>query len=112
MISVAIGGGFGALSRYLIGMFISKHNKTFFPLGTFFINILGSFLLGYLANSNMQEPLWLFWGVGFMGAFTTFSTFGYESILLIEMKEYKGAALYVSLSTVICILFAWLGYVL
>ena len=114
MIFVILGGGFGAITRYALGNFVSSKNNTPFPLGTFLINISGSFLLGLInhlfLNHSINQSLWLFFGVGFLGAYTTFSTFGYETITLLIQKKINIAVYYVILSAVLGILFAEIGF--
>ena len=112
-ILVGVGGIFGAVLRYLIGKWISDFSKTSFPLGTWFINLTGSFLLGLISFYTMQQIIaqwvWLLFGVGFLGAYTTFSTFGYETMQLIEKKQWRIAILYAISSITFGVLFAWLG---
>lgn len=106
IISVAIGGAFGAVARYLIN--ISPLQKLFqrSPFPTFFINILGSFLIGVLLilltdKFAVGENLRLALIVGFLGAFTTFSTFEAEIWVLIEENQFLTAFLYLFLSVVV-----------
>lgn len=114
MIFVIIAGGFGAITRYALGNFISNKSKTSLPLGTFLINVSGSFLLGLInqlfLNHIINQSMWLLFGVGFLGAYTTFSTFGYETINLLIQKKIKTAIFYVVLSTALGILFAEIGF--
>ncbi len=102
ILSVAVGGAIGALARYGLNLLFAK---TFapFPFATFFINITGSFLIGFLliffqdkfpANENLR----LLIIVGFLGAYTTFSTFEFETFELLQAKQSLLAILYVSLS--------------
>lgn len=103
---IALGGAFGALSRYGLGVWISNKWNQGFPLHTFLINISGAFLLGFLNILFIERltlsPLWrLGIGVGFLGAFTTFSTFGFEVITLLEGGSYFTAGLYTLLSVVV-----------
>ena len=103
---IALGGAFGALSRYGLGVWISNKWNQGFPLHTFLINISGAFLLGFLNILFIERltisPLWrLGIGVGFLGAFTTFSTFGFEVISLLEGGSYFTAGLYTLLSIVV-----------
>ncbi|HHY73358.1 MAG TPA: fluoride efflux transporter CrcB [Bacillus bacterium] len=115
---VGLGGALGAVARFLLGKFINgRSNGLFgFPLATLVINISGSFLLGVIVNLHMQgqmdEWLWLFLGVGFCGAYTTFSTFGYETIMLIEAKKTNLALLYVTSSIVVGVIAAAIGFII
>lgn len=104
--SVAIGGAFGAVARYLIN--ISPLAGVFekFPLPTFLINISGSFLIGFLmivfadkfvANENLRMAVI----VGFLGAFTTFSTFEVEIFGLMREKQLVMAFVYMALSVLV-----------
>ena len=103
---VALGGSLGALSRYGLGYWISSKWNQGFPLHTFVINITGAFLLGFLNILFIEKltisPLWrLGIGVGFLGAYTTFSTFGYEFIMLLEGGSLVTAGLYTLLTVII-----------
>ncbi|MBP0723763.1 fluoride efflux transporter CrcB [Bacillus sp. RG28] len=114
MIFVILGGGFGAITRYALGNLISRKNNTPLPLGTFLINVSGSFLLGMInrlfLSHSINQSLWLLFGVGFLGAYTTFSTFGYETINLLIQKKIMTAVIYVLLSAAFGILFAEVGF--
>ncbi|AHF06233.1 camphor resistance protein CrcB [Desulfitobacterium metallireducens DSM 15288] len=103
---IALGGALGALTRYELGLWISNKWNQGFPLHTFLINITGAFLLGFLNILFLERmtisPLWrLGIGVGFLGAYTTFSTFGFEVITLLEGGSYITAATYTLLSILI-----------
>lgn len=103
---IALGGALGALSRYGLGFWISSRWSQGFPLGTFIINITGAFLLGFLnilfIDKLTISPLWrLGIGIGFLGSYTTFSTFGYEVIMLLERGSLITAGLYTLLSVII-----------
>lgn len=103
---IALGGALGALSRYGLGVWISNKWNQGFPLHTFLINVSGAFLLGFLNILFIERltvsPLWrLGIGIGFLGAFTTFSTFGFEVISLLEGGSYFTAGLYTLLSIVV-----------
>ncbi|AET66136.1 crcB protein [Desulfosporosinus orientis DSM 765] len=103
---ITVGGALGALSRYGLGLWISNKWNQEFPLHTFIINITGAFLLGFLHILFIERlnvsPLWrLGIGVGFLGAFTTFSTFGVEAISLLESGSYLTAGLYTLLSILV-----------
>ena len=89
---VGLGGFLGANARYLLGGFISERWGTVFPLGTFVINVTGSFILGFFLAYAQDRP-WLepsarlTFAVGFVGAYTTFSTFEYETMRLLQQRE-------------------------
>lgn len=110
---IGLGGMIGAACRYLTGILFKKITSQI-PAATCSVNIIGSLLLGlltgmYAANTITQE-FWLFWGTGFCGAFTTFSTFGHEVVLLLERRQVRIAAVYVITSVVIGIVAAFVGY--
>ncbi|HRH41488.1 MAG TPA: fluoride efflux transporter CrcB [Pyrinomonadaceae bacterium] len=95
---VALGGSFGAMSRY--GMNLLFGNVFLpFPFATFLINVIGSFLIGFLlAKFGENETVKLLLVSGFLGAYTTFSAFEYEAFQLTQTKQLMTAFLYVSLS--------------
>ena len=113
MLLAGIGGIFGAILRFLLGKWITRKTSGKLPLGTWIINLSGSFVLGLLAVLHLGEfiPDW-FWflcGTGFLGAYTTFSTFGYETIQMFQKRETKNAVFYVTSSVMLGVLFAWIG---
>ena len=102
ILAIAFGGALGSVARYGLNLLFAK---TFapFPFATFFINITGTFLIGFLATLfsqklNVDESLRLFLTVGFLGAYTTFSTFEFETFTLMREKHLLIAILYVSMS--------------
>ncbi|QOR67347.1 fluoride efflux transporter CrcB [Cytobacillus suaedae] len=115
IILIGLGGSFGALCRYLIALRVANTNKQVFPLATFIINSSGSFLLGILGALYMLDLLtqwiWYLFGIGFMGAYTTFSTFGVETIQLLIQGNKKIACYYVLLSVLLGITGAGVGFV-
>lgn len=84
---VGIGGACGSLTRFGLGKLISSKSKSKFPVGTFFINVSGAFLLGVISNMNLVNNGYLLLGDGFLGAYTTFSTFMYESFQLFSDRK-------------------------
>ncbi|ADZ90623.1 fluoride efflux transporter CrcB [Marinomonas mediterranea] len=106
---IAVGGAFGAMSRFALGKWISSYWNHAFPLATFSINVLGSFLMGVvfilitekMAIPESYRPLLM---VGFLGAFTTFSTFSLEIVSLINQQAWLSAVSYLLLSCLLGVL--------
>ncbi|HZQ66152.1 MAG TPA: fluoride efflux transporter CrcB [Gaiellaceae bacterium] len=103
VLAVAAGGGLGALARYGVDALIEHHADALFPWSTFTINVSGCFLNGLLVAlvvDSLGAPQWLSRGlvVGFLGAYTTFSTFGAETYELTEMGRWGLAIANVALS--------------
>ena len=105
-IAVAIGGAVGSLARWWIGGLAQEASATF-PSGTLAINVAGSLLLGFLARylleTSAPPELRLALTVGLCGGFTTFSTFSYETVALLESGSLVRAAVYVTASVVLSI---------
>ena len=108
---VACGGATGAVLRFYISETMPASS---FPWATLSINLVGSLLLGVVASAALAQVLTesqaLLLGVGFLGAFTTMSTFSVETITLIEQGEWRTASVYVVLSTLAGPLLAWVGW--
>ncbi|MDN4073817.1 MULTISPECIES: fluoride efflux transporter CrcB [Fictibacillus] len=112
-ILVGLAGVAGALLRYGIGLFWEGS----YPLDTFVINMAGSFALGCLAfwiekNAKVHPYLMAVAGTGFIGSFTTFSTFSVENIKLLETGHTAIAVFYILLSLIGGLFMSWLGFVL
>jgi CrcB protein len=109
MLGSAVGGG----SRFLLGSFIQTRAGTAFPLGTLLINVTGSLILGfifrYAAGSSMSPEVRALLTTGFCGGYTTFSTFSWESVRLIEDGDYVRASWYIGLSVVLSLAGAFIG---
>lgn len=117
ILAVAAGGALGAVARYLINNSFLAFVFHTFPLPTFLINITGSFLIGFffaLATERveMSENLRLFLSVGFLGAYTTFSTFEFEIFSLIQARVFVSALLYAVLSLALGLSGVWFGILL
>jgi CrcB protein len=88
---VAIGGAIGAAGRYLIGGWVQSFAGSGFPLGTFFVNITGSLIIGIILGmaerGSMSGQARLFLAVGVMGGYTTFSSFSYDNLGLLQSGE-------------------------
>ena len=113
-LAVAVGGGFGALSRYGVDRWIERHLESVFPWATFTINVTGCFAVGFLITAlvdRQRAPEWLRIGlvVGFCGGYTTFSTFGQEALELVEARQAAVAGFYVAASVLVGILAVLFG---
>lgn len=115
VILVGLGGALGAVARFGAGSAIGRLWPMGFPLATLLINIAGSAAMGIFVGvmarllPGWQEQARLFVAVGFLGGFTTFSSFSLETILLIERGEVIQAGCYVFLSVVVCVIGLYLG---
>jgi fluoride exporter len=111
---IGTGSFIGGIARFLTSRYIQNTIISAFPFGTFFVNILGCFLIGLFygisERSNIINPEWrIFLTVGFCGGFTTFSTFANENIALLRDGNFLFFALYASLSVFIGITATYLG---
>ena len=111
---IGVGAFLGAIARYFLSTFFIKAVFLGFPLGTFFVNVLGCYLIGvlsaiHISNKEFATP---FLVIGFLGSFTTFSAFSYEVVELINSKKYISSFTYIFISIFICILSAYLGTLL
>ena len=115
---VFLGGGVGAVCRYLFGVGVVRlSNPAQGPLATFMINVLGSFcmglLIGALARTTGVSDRWrLLLGVGVLGGFTTFSSFSLEAVMMVERKAYPLAAAYIVGSVALGVLGLVLGFMI
>ncbi len=115
LVLVAIGGAFGSVCRYLLGVGMFKALGPGFPYGTLAANILGGFLMGVLVSvlalrgGADQEKWRLLLGVGVLGGFTTFSSFSLETGLMIERRHLEVAAVYILGSVAFSILGLFAG---
>jgi CrcB protein len=114
---IGIGGFLGANARYLVAGWAAERFGVAFPYGTFIINISGSLVLGlfmaFLQERTVIHPNYrLFFAVGFLGAYTTFSTFTYESLRLLQDGSVFLALVNILGSTVVGLLGVLLGFIL
>ncbi len=115
---LAIGGVAGVLLRYLLGAWITGAiaGSSDFPAGTFVINVVGSFLLGFLMRYLTETPasreVRAMMTTGFCGGYTTFSTFTYETFTLLRERRYPIAALYASASFGVSLVACFVGFAL
>jgi len=114
---VALGGAIGSASRYALSYAVQSRTTSLFPWGTLLVNVTGSFLVGLimryaLGGQAISAEARLFLTVGFCGGYTTFSTFSYESIRLIEDGDYRRAGLYIVSSVALSLAATVAGFVL
>lgn len=112
---ISIGAGAGGVSRYWVSNAIYSLLGRTFPYGTLVVNASGSFLMGFLfvlildRFSDMSTTLRALILIGFLGGYTTFSSFSIETLNLIENSEWVRACWNVLLNVMLCITLAWLG---
>ena len=115
-LAIALGGLLGALSRYGLAQAIHRLYKGGFPAGTLFVNLSGSFAIGFLwalfDNIVIAPNIRLFLTVGFLGAYTTFSTFALENFILLKDKEFGAFFVNIVVTNVAGILLVFAGYFL
>lgn len=114
---VALGGAVGSAARFGLSALLQTRATTALPLGTLVVNITGSFLLGFLLRYALGSPIIspeirALLTTGFCGGYTTFSTFSYETIALLEDGDWRRAGVYVLSSVVLSLAAAWLGFTL
>ncbi|WP_214885875.1 MULTISPECIES: fluoride efflux transporter CrcB [unclassified Exiguobacterium] len=114
-IYVGLAGAVGALARYGLGLLVDSFETSPFPVATLFINLIGSFLLGWLTHRFLQAgkpspQIVTIVGTGMIGSFTTFSTFSVETIQLVENDHALLAVAYVFLSITLGLWSSWFGY--
>jgi len=114
LLLICLGGAVGTGARYLIGGLAARWLGPEFPYGTLFINVLGSFLIGFIQQVGLTtlaipETTRLVLTIGVMGGLTTYSSFSYETIRLIENGSWLGAAANIVLTTCLCLVVCVLG---
>ncbi len=95
---VGLGGTLGSLARFQVGKMLAQRPAPGIPLATFCVNALGALLLGLVSGSGIQGHALLFAADGFLGAFTTFSTFMYEDFSLFRDSKWKNALAYIAVT--------------
>ena len=117
-IQVGMGGALGAISRMLISNYINRNFSLTFPIGILTINILGSFIIGLIMGGmylkvNLGDIKFLpFLVTGFLGGFTTFSSFSLETLYLFQEGRVTQAISYVALTMIGCLIGVYIGAVL
>lgn len=117
LLAIAIGGAFGAVGRYASSQWVYAVLGRSFPFGTLVVNVAGSFLMGLLAVLLIEKmvagpELRAFLMIGFLGSFTTFSTFSLETVNLISSGETIKAGVNMLISVFVCVTACWMGMVL
>lgn len=117
LIAIAVGGAFGALSRYGASQWVYSMLGRSFPFGTLVVNVAGSFVMGFLAVLLIERlvagpELRAFLMIGFLGSFTTFSTFSLETVNLISSGEVIKAGVNMLISVFVCVTACWFGMLL
>lgn len=116
VMAIAAGGALGALGRFAVVTWLNELFDTQFPWGTFAVNVLGSALMGLafvvltLKYPSLDSATRSFVMVGVLGAFTTFSSFALEGLLLFLNQQWGTAVLYMASSAVVCLFAALAGY--
>jgi fluoride exporter len=114
---IALGGALGSIARYWVGSTVASRMGTRFPYGTFVINLTACLIIGfsltYLGKRVELSPAWRYLvAVGFIGAFSTFSTYEWETLSTLRTGAFALAALYAIGSLVFGLVATWLGMVL
>ncbi len=115
--AIAMGGAFGAVGRYAASLWVYQLLGRNFPYGTLTVNVVGSLLMGFLSillieRLTVGAELRAFLMIGFLGSFTTFSTFSLETINLVLGGELLKAGVNIMISVLVCIVACWFGMLL
>ena len=118
-ILVGLGSAAGGISRFWASGVIANRYGQSFPWGTLFVNVTGSFIIGFFATLTAPEGRWLvgpsgrnFFMTGFCGGYTTFSSFSLQTLSLAQDEEWLYAAGNAVFNLVLCLIAVWLGHVL
>jgi len=109
MLCVAVGAGFGVLARVMTVNWINGKMKGAFPLGTFTVNMFGTLILGMVTGFGLNATYSLLIGTGFLGSFTTFSTFQVENVELLKAKRLWVFLFYFGCSCILGIVLLFAG---
>lgn len=116
---IAVGSAIGGIARYWCSGFFAESIGETFPWGTMFVNVLGSFIIGFFAAITGPDGRFIvspeirqFVMIGICGGYTTFSSFSLQTLNLMHNGEFLRAGANVILSVGMCLIFVWLGYIL
>lgn len=117
ILMIGAGGFFGAILRYLVSGWAHRIAGASFPYGTLTVNVLGSFLLGFFfvvaeERFMISPQIRNFVSIGLLGAFTTYSTYSFETMMLIKEMMYIQATLNIALNLIVGLFAVWLGMTL
>ncbi len=112
---IALGGGIGSVSRYLVTIWAAERFGSAFPYGTLLVNVAGSFIIGLFMTLFLErielDPQWrLFIAVGFLGGLTTFSSFSYETLRLVQEGAMSQAFANAGSNVFLCLASTWAGF--
>jgi fluoride exporter len=115
---IALGSALGGVARYWSSGFVATHVGETFPFGTIFVNVLGCFIIGFVATLSAPDGRWFigsdmrqFIMLGILGGYTTFSSFSLQTLNLVRDGEWLWAGFNIVLSVVLCLVAVWLGYI-
>jgi CrcB protein len=116
LLAIAVGGALGAVMRYLASTSVYRMLGTDFPYGTLMVNVVGSLLMGFISILLLERLMLAeYWRaiiiIGFLGAFTTFSTFSMETFNLIQSGDMTKAFINIFFSVLLCLGATWLGVI-
>jgi len=106
---VGVGGAIGSVARWGVSEAMPSDGASEVPWATIVVNLFGAFVLGAMMAGALQTETLLFFGTGMLGGFTTMSTFGVETVRLIESDSSSSASIYIALN-LLAPLTAWLGW--
>lgn len=113
ILAIFLGGGIGAVSRYLVGLNLAKNFEINLPISTFLVNVIGSFIIGfcmfYCRKADVTPAVKLALTAGFCGGLTTFSTFSLEVFEMLGNHQFFHAFTYTILSITVCVLTTAIG---
>ena len=115
LLMIGMGGFLGAISRFLIANYVQNSAGSLFPVGTLSVNVLGSFVIGFAAMffAQVVEPEYkAFVITGFLGALTTFSTFSWENVTMLQDGDYAKVALNIFLNVTLTLAATLLAVIL